>query len=93
MIVNILKNIAIYAKLQTVSREHKEAIRINKNLRNELQSFNSSKSLESIARNNLKMSGPDEILLIINVEDLDEDKNTGKKKTKLQDEQNISRRH
>ncbi|MGN0013927.1 MAG: septum formation initiator family protein [Candidatus Gastranaerophilaceae bacterium] len=87
MIVNILKNIAIYAKLKTVTKEYKEAERINKNLNSELTSFNTSKSLESIARNNLKMSGPDEILLIINVEDLEEENID-----KVTKEKNISRR-
>lgn len=89
MIVNVIKNIVIYTKLQKVNKEHKEAVRINKTLKFELNSFNSSKSLESIARNNLKMSGPDEILLIINVEDLEENEKASENKKK---ENNIARR-
>ena len=40
----------------------------NNNLKHELDSFNSAKSLESIARNNLKMAGKNEILLILNAD-------------------------
>ena len=79
----------LYTKLQKVHKEHKEAVRVNKTLNFELNSFNSSKSLESIARNNLKMSGPNEILLIINVEDLEENEKASEKKKK---ENNIARR-
>ncbi len=88
MIVNIIKDISIYTKLQTVEREHKEALRINRTLRSELKSFNTSKSLESIARNNLKMAGPDEILLIINEEDISGDNRVDNGEGK----KNISRR-
>ena len=66
MIVNILRNIDTMAKLKIVSNAHKYARTRNYNLRYEMQSFNSAKNLESIARNNLKMAGPDEILLVIN---------------------------
>lgn len=38
----------------------------NQRLKEELEDFNSTKSLEAIARNNLKMAGEDEVLVIIN---------------------------
>lgn len=66
--MNILRNIDIYAKLQKVKQAHNYSLKRNNNLKNELKSFNSAKSLESIARNNLKMAGINEILLIINSE-------------------------
>lgn len=66
MIINILRNIDTLAKLKIVNNAHKYAKTRNYNLRNEMQSFNSAKNLESIARNNLKMAGQDEILLVIN---------------------------
>lgn len=65
MIVNILRNFDTFAKLKIVSNAHKYARTRNYNLRYEMQSFNSAKNLESIARNNLKMAAPDEILLVI----------------------------
>ncbi len=78
MVVNILRNIDIYAKLQIVGRANKFAIKKNRNLKYELKSFNSAKSLEAIARNNLKMAGPNEILLIVNAEDFSKDKKSEK---------------
>ncbi len=38
----------------------------NQKLKEELEDFSSMKSLEAIARNNLKMAGEDEVLVIIN---------------------------
>lgn len=38
----------------------------NQKLKEELDDFSSMKSLEAIARNNLKMAGKDEVLVIIN---------------------------
>lgn len=66
MIVNIFRNIDTFAKLKYVDKAYKFAFKRNKNLKYELKSFNSAKSLETIARNNLKMAGPNEVLLIIN---------------------------
>lgn len=66
MIINIFRNIDIFAKLKYVDQAHKSALKRNNNLKYELKSFNSAKSLEAIARNNLKMAGPNEVLLIIN---------------------------
>lgn len=66
MIVNILRNIDTFTKLKIVGNANKHAKIVNYNLRYEMQSFNSAKNLESIARNNLKMAAPDEILLVIN---------------------------
>ena len=79
MVVNILRNIDIYAKLQIVTRAHNQSLKRNKTLKYDLQSFNSAKSLESIARNNLKMAGENEILLIINKEELPAKKQEVKK--------------
>lgn len=79
MVVNILRNIDIYAKLQIVTRAHNHSLKRNKTLKYNLQSFNSAKSLESIARNNLKMAGENEILLIFNQEELPAKKQEVKK--------------
>ena len=71
MILNIVRNIDYCNKLQIINREYKEAQKKNKNLQYELQSYNTAKSLEAIARNNLKMAANNEILLLINAEDLE----------------------
>jgi len=66
LVVNILRNVDIYYKLQRVKTAHNVSLKRNVRLKSELNSFNSAKSLETIARNNLKMAGKNEILLIIN---------------------------
>lgn len=66
MVVNIVRNIDTYAKLKIVSNAHSSSLKKNNNLKYALESFNSSKSLESIARNNLKMAAENEILVVIN---------------------------
>lgn len=66
MVVNILRNIDTFTKLKIVGNANRHAKIVNYNLRYEMKSFNSAKNLESIARNNLKMAAPDEILLVIN---------------------------
>jgi len=65
LIVNILKNINVHAQLQTVKHAHAKALKENNKLKFEIESCKSEKSLEAIARNNLKMAADDEILLSI----------------------------
>lgn len=43
-----------------------QAAKRNENLKQEIKNFSSASSLESIARNNLKMAGENEVLVIIN---------------------------
>ena len=45
---------------------NQQAYAENQKLKEELNDFSSMKSLEAIARNNLKMAGKDEVLVIIN---------------------------
>lgn len=95
MILNIVRNIDYCNKLQIINREYREAQKKNKNLQYELQSYNTAKSLEAIARNNLKMAANNEILLIINAEDLEsaeEQKPAKKAKVKKPVVNSISRR-
>jgi cell division protein FtsL len=86
MVINILRNIDTIAKLKIVSNAHKYAKTRNYNLKYEMQSFNSAKNLESIARNNLKMAGENEILLVINKQVKDD---SPKDKKKIKKEKGI----
>ena len=52
----------------------------NQRLKEELEDFSSMKSLEAIARNNLKMAGKDEVLVIINKQQPVVSDNKSKKK-------------
>lgn len=63
---NITKNINFSAKIRGLENKRNEELSKNKQLKSEIENYNSDAILESIARNNLKMAGKDEILIIIN---------------------------
>lgn len=65
-IINISKTISYQAKINTIKATKKQAEERNAMLKQELKNFSTATSLESIARNNLKMAGEDEVLVIIN---------------------------
>lgn len=64
--MNITKSVNYNAKIKKMKQLKTEAYDENQKLKSELEGINSSKSLEAIARNNLKMAGDDEVLVIIN---------------------------
>lgn len=63
---NITKSISYHGKINKMKELNKQAYAENQRLKEELEDFSSMKSLEAIARNNLKMAGEDEVLVIIN---------------------------
>lgn len=65
-ILNISKTISYQTKIKTMEKTKNQAEKRNKNLKEEIKNFSSASSLESIARNNLKMAGENEVLVIIN---------------------------
>ncbi len=65
-IQNITKNINHQSKIKALEAKKNEELEKNKFLKSEIENFNSDEILESIVRNNLKMAGKDEILIIIN---------------------------
>ena len=81
---NINKNINFAAKIRGLEEKRNEELDKNKQLKSEIENFNSETTLESIARNNLKMAWENEILLIINKPkaDLSSAENTKEKKKK-----------
>lgn len=66
VILNISKIIAYKAKINTMERVRDDAEIRNKELKSDIKQFSKTASLEEIARNNLKMAGEDEVLVIIN---------------------------
>lgn len=66
VILNISKTIAYRSKIKTMERVRNEAEQRNKDLKSDIKVFSKSSSLEEIARNNLKMAGEKEVLVIIN---------------------------
>lgn len=80
-ILNISKTISYQTKISTMKKTKYQAEKKNERLKQEIKNFSSASSLESIARNNLKMAGEDEVLVIINTaEEANSEK--GDKKTK-----------
>ena len=63
---NISKTINYQGKIRKMEQVKEQALFNNIRLKEELDNFNTLKSLEAIARNNLKMAGDDEVLVIIN---------------------------
>lgn len=74
-ILNISKTISYQTKINTMQKTKYQAAQRNEKLKEEIKNFSSASSLESIARNNLKMAGQDEVLVIINTA---EEANSGK---------------
>ncbi len=64
--LNISKCINMPNKTHKMRELNRAAIAQNKKLKDEIANFESLQSLEAIARNNLKMAGEDEILVIVN---------------------------
>lgn len=78
-ILNISKTISYQTKINTMKKTKYLAEKRNEKLKQEIKNFSSASSLEAIARNNLKMAGQDEVLVIINTaEEANSDK-SGKK--------------
>lgn len=81
---NISKNIHYSGKIRGLEKKRDAELSRNKQLKSEIENYNSDATLESIARNNLKMAGKDEILIIINkppqTEPVETKKNKNKKK-------------
>lgn len=65
-ILNISKTISYQTKINTMKKTKDQAEGRNLKLKQEIKNFSTASSLESIARNNLKMAGQDEVLVIIN---------------------------
>ena len=84
-ILNISKTIAYRAKILTLTKIKDAAEARNQGLKEDIKLFSATSSLEGIARNNLKMAGEDEVLVIINqpqVQNTDNDKKKKKKHNK-----------
>ncbi len=65
-LLNISKIVIGQSQKATLKELNAEARAKNEHLRNEIENFNQTNRAESIARNNLKMAGENEVLVIIN---------------------------
>lgn len=65
-ILNITKVISHKTKIMALKKVLHDAEDQNRDLKKEIQAYSSAQNLEGIARNNLKMAAPNEIMIIIN---------------------------
>ena len=73
-VLNISKIISYQAKIVQITKTRDTASALNEQLKDNIKNFSNVTGLEAIARNNLKMSGEDEVLVIINsTQDIEEE--------------------
>ena len=64
--MNVSKVISYNSKIVQITKTRDAAQALNEQLRDNIKNFSNVSGLEAIARNNLKMSSDDEVLVIIN---------------------------
>lgn len=65
-VLNVSKVISYKAKIIQITKTRDSALALNEQLKDNIKNFSNVAGLEAIARNNLKMSSEDEVLVIIN---------------------------
>lgn len=65
-VLNISKIVSYKAKIIQITKTKDAALAKNEQLKDNIKNFSNVTGLEAIARNNLKMSSEDEVLVIIN---------------------------
>ena len=78
-VLNVSKVVSYKAKIIQITKTRDAALAMNEQLKDSINNFSNVSGLEAIARNNLKMSSEDEVLVIINTPP-DEDKDEKPKK-------------
>ncbi len=73
-VLNISKIVSYKAKIVQITKTRNAAKALNEQLQDNIKNFSDVTGLEAIARNSLKMSGEDEVLVIINKNDDDDEK-------------------
>ena len=79
-LLNVSKVISYRAKIVQITETRDAAKALNEQLKDNINNFSNATGLEAIARNNLKMSSDDEVLVIINTPKEQEEKEEKPKK-------------
>lgn len=83
-VLNVSKVISYKAKIVQIRETRDAAVALNEQLKESINNFSNVTGLEAIARNNLKMSSEDEVLVIINAsKETEEKEEKEKEKTKI----------
>lgn len=80
-VLNVSKGISFVAKIDQMTKTRDAAKALNEQLKDSINNFSNVSGLEAIARNNLKMSSEDEVLVIINTPKADEKNEESSKKS------------
>ncbi len=78
-VLNISKIVSYKAKIIQIKNTKNAALALNEQLKDNIKNFSNVTSMEAIARNNLKMSSEDEVMVIINTPNDNETKEKPKK--------------
>lgn len=78
-VLNVSKIVSYNSKIKQITNTRNAAQALNDQLRDNIKNFSNVSGLEAIARNNLKMSSEDEVMVIINTPNEDEVKEKPKK--------------
>lgn len=78
-VLNISKIVSYNAKIIQITHTRDAAQALNDQLKDNIQNFSNVQTLEAIARNNLKMSSEDEVMVIINQAKSEETQEKNKK--------------
>ena len=81
-VLNISKIVSYKAKIVQITKTRDAAVATNEQLKDSIKNFSNVSGLEAIARNNLKMSSEDEVMVIINSNRDDEIAKKDKEKAK-----------
>ena len=79
-VLNLSKIVSYKAKIAQIEKSRNAALALNEQLKDNINNFSNVAGLEAIARNNLKMSSEDEVLVIINDRSKDESEKDKTKK-------------
>ena len=79
-VLNVSKVVSYKAKIVQITQTRDAAKALNEQLKDNINNFSNVTGLEAIARNNLKMSSEDEVLVIINTPKEEEEKEEKQKK-------------
>lgn len=82
-VLNVSKVISYKAKIVQISETRDAALALNEQLKDNIRNFSNAAGLEAIARNNLKMSSEDEVLVIISNPKAENDKKEENKTKKI----------
>ena len=80
VLLNITKVIAYHRKIATIESKRIAAEAKNAELKKDIKNFSTAATVESIARNNLKMAGKDEVLVIVNQQEVPQEQPKDKHK-------------